>query len=149
MKKAVNQILSFLTIVLLSIACKSNAVDPINNTTTDLTSSLTQGSWLVSSYIQKTEDKTAKLSGYIFIFSSGGKVVASKNGQEVTGTWQYTPAVTYYGSASKEAIDLNFGTDKTLGQLTKKWNFISSTSSIVKVDSPELAEDEHLQFSKN
>jgi hypothetical protein len=113
-----------------------------------LKATLTTGIWEVSSFTQKTEDKTSKFSGYTFSFLSNGKVVILKDGKESSGTWQYTPAVTYYGSSSKEAIDLNVGIDKPLSQLTRKWNFISNTSTSIKIDNPEILEEEHLQFTK-
>ena len=142
---------TFVTIAVVS--CKTSTVDPAaattNNTTTSgLTTTLTSGTWVIGSFTQKTEDKTSKFAGYSFVFSADGKVTVSKDGKQTSGTWQYTPAVTYYGATSKEAIDLSVGADKPLSQLTRKWNFISSTATSMKVDNPEILEEEHLLFNK-
>jgi hypothetical protein len=149
MKKFINSLLGLVLAILLFASCTSKSVEPAVNTTESLTAALTSGTWFVSSHIQKTEDKTSKYTDYTFTFSADNKVIiTAKNGKLSSGTWSYTPAVTYYGSTSKEAISLNMGVDKPLDALTKKWNFISSTTTSFKVDSPELTEDEHLQFSK-
>ena len=149
-----NSCLKFYTCTFVMIAitsCKTSTVDPAaatNNTTSGITTNLTSGTWVVGSFTQKTEDKTSKFSGYSFVFSADGKVTVSKDGKQTSGTWQYTPAVTYYGATSKEAIDLSVGNDKPLSQLSRKWNFISTTATAIKVDNPEILEDEHLLLSK-
>ncbi len=140
-------------VVLFLTACSQSS--PVADTTTSasvtlatLTTALTTGSWTLSSFTQKTEDKTSKFADIVFVFAAGGTVTAISKGTETKGSWQYTPAVTYYGSSSKAAIALNMSTNVPLNLLTKTWNFISVTSTTLKVDSPELAEDEHVQFSK-
>jgi hypothetical protein len=153
MKKYYNKLLSLVVAASILASCSKSSVPP-NNTTatsptsTDLTAALTSGNWVVSSFLQKTEDKTSKFSNIVFTFSANGTLNASDNGNTTTGTWSYTPAVTYYGSTSKAAIAINIGTSNPLVLLTKTWNLISSTSSTFKIDSPEIAEDEHVQFSK-
>lgn len=152
MKKYFNQPAVLFIAVLLFISCSKASVDGANTTpdttTAALTASLTSGSWVVSSLTQKTEDKTSKFSGFVFIFSANGTVIAKKDASEISGNWQYTPAVTYYGSSSKSAIALNLGTSVPLNLLTKKWNFISGTNTVLQIESPEVLEDEHLQFTK-
>jgi hypothetical protein len=142
----------FISAVLFLVSCSKPAGDPTtppDTTTANLTAALTTGKWAVSSFIEKTEDKTSKFSDIVFAFSADGTVTAtSKNGSSTKGSWHYTPAVTYYGSTSKAAIALNIGAGNPLDLLTKTWNFISSTSTTLNVDSPELLEDKHVQFSK-
>lgn len=153
MKKYYNKLLSLVVAASILASCSKSSVTP-NNTTatsptsTDLTTALTSGNWIVSSFVQKTEDKTSKFSNIVFTFSANGTLIATDNGNTTNGTWNYTPAVTYYGSTSKAAIAINIGTSNPLVLLTKTWNLISGTSSTLKIDSPEIVEDEHVQFSK-
>jgi hypothetical protein len=140
-------------IILLLASCSKSSVDPVaapgsGVTAASLTATLTAGRWVLSSFTQKTEDKTSKFTDITFMFAAGGTVTATKNGVETQGSWQYTPAVTYYGSTSKAAMVLNMGATKPFDLLSKTWNFISATNTTVKVDSPEILEDEHVQFSK-
>jgi len=153
MKKCVNKGLTLLlAAVLFLVSCSKSPVDPVVNplvfSADSVTASLTTGTWMISSFTQKTEDKTSKFDGFTFIFSADGSVTATISGTETKGTWHFTPAVTYYGSTSKSAVALNLGAATPLSQLTKTWNFVSATSTLLKVDSPELAEDEHVQFSR-
>jgi hypothetical protein len=142
----------FISTIFFLASCSKSAVDPNtppDTTAANLTAALTTGKWAVSSFIEKIEDKTSKFKDIEFAFSADGTVTAtSKNGSSTKGSWYYIPAVTYYGSTSKAAIALNMGAGNPLDLLTKTWNFISSTSTTLKVDSPELLEDKHVQFSK-
>ena len=154
MKKYFNQPAALLIPIILFLgSCSKSSVDPLSTSASAITpaaliTALTAGSWVLSSFTQKTEDKTSKFTDVIFTFSADGTVTATKNGTETKGSWQYTPAVTYYGSSSKSAIALSMGSASPFDLLTKTWNFISVTSTTLKIDSPELAEDEHVQFSK-
>jgi len=77
-----------------------------------------------------------------------GTVVATKGGTSVSGTWTHAPAITYYGSSSKESIVLNLGTASPFAMLTKTWNVVSSTTTTLTLVSPEVLEDMHLVFSR-
>jgi hypothetical protein len=153
MKKYFSKLLSLIVAASILTSCSKSYVAPnttaaTSPTSADLTTVLTSGSWVVSSFTQKTEDKTSKFSNIFFTFSANGTLTATDNGNTTNGTWNYTPAVTYYGSTSKAAIAINIGTSNPLVLLTKTWNLIASTSSTIKIDSPEILEDEHIQFSK-
>ncbi len=154
MKKSIGTPVALMiaTVLFLSACSKSSPVADATNSTgvtaASLTTTLTSGTWVVSSFIQRTEDKTSKFADFVFVFSTDGTVTATSKGLETKGSWQYTPAVTYYGSSSKSAIALSMGSARPFDLLTKTWNFISLTSTTLKVDSPELVEDEHVQFSK-
>jgi uncharacterized protein YdeI (BOF family) len=133
------------------IACsKSNnnpkAATPAKDT--GFTAALAEGKWVVTNLSQRAEDKTSKLNGFVFTFLSDGKLTISSSSGNVNGTWQFTAAVTYYGSSLKDAISLNCGTSKPLDILSGKWNVISHSSTVIELQNPEILEDEHLRFSK-
>ena len=138
--------------ILIITSCNKSYVGPTTSNSPQkdsVTNSLATGIWKITSFTQKTEDKTSKFSDIGFTFNSDGSLTAtSKNGSETKGTWAFTPAITYYGSSSKAAIAFNMGTGNPLNLLTKTWNFISSSYSLLKINSPELLEDEHVQFSR-
>lgn len=114
--------------------------------------SLTSGTWTISQFSQRTEDKASKLAGYVFTFTKtsdqSGTVKATRNGSTVTGSWSHRPAVTYYGATSTEAIVLNFGTATDFSRLSKTWNVGSTSTTKVSLDNPEILEDEHVVFSR-
>jgi hypothetical protein len=149
MKKYLNiLVVSAIPFLLGMVSCSKSSYNSNTNTNNAVTAELTAGKWVISSFTQKTEDKTSKFSGITFVFSSDGSVSADDNGKTTKGSWHYSPAVTYYGSSSKEALSINLGTAKPFDLLAKTWNLVSSSSTAIKVDSPEVLEDEHVQFSK-
>jgi hypothetical protein len=149
--KSLFKSLAYLSIIaaLSFVSCSKDVASNGAAATTDtLTRFVTSGTWIVSSLLQKAEDNTSKFAGFVFTFSADGTLTASQNGHQTKGSWHYTPAVTYYGSSSKEAININMGTSEPLKRLTKTWNLKSKAANLIEMDSPEILEDEHLQFQK-
>ena len=139
-----------ITVILSCSSCKKTDSTAANTSLANdsITTALTTGSWVVASLTQKKEDNTSRFTGYIFKFSAGGKLTALLNGIETQGTWSYTPAVTYYGSSSKEAMSINLGADNLFRRISKTWNIITKTTRSLTMDNPEILEDEHLQLQK-
>ena len=141
----------FILLVFFS-SCKKDHSTPATTTTgTDPSVVAAQGTWSVSSYIQKTEDKTSSLSGIVFTFSSDGSVSASNGGTIVTGTWSSSKGgITYYGGPPSVAtFTINFVSDNNLIKISKTWNVASEDNISIKLDNKEPLEDEHLSLSKN
>jgi hypothetical protein len=143
--------------LLTLVACGASsptapAASPTTAATTVDAPLFTKGSWTVTQLSQRSEDKTSQLAGYVFTFTKtsdeSGTVVASRNGSSVSGSWSHRPAVNYYGATSTEAIVLSFGASSAFARISKLWNVGSITASTMSLDNPELAEDEHLVFSK-
>jgi hypothetical protein len=146
-------ILSMLFIMQACSKSKSDVSQPVgNNVTTNPSTDLVIGQWVVQSFAQRTEDKTGMFDGYLFTFVSGGTVKAEKNGEVSQGTWSYSKSVTYYGATpSKSSFTINFGTANPLGLLTKTWNIDSTktNSTTLALISPEVVENLHVTFSRN
>jgi hypothetical protein len=146
------------TLLLLFIfvtGCTKNSSDitpPAATSLTDPSPSLIAGTWTISAYRQRTEDKTSAFNGYSFIFKSGGVLEATLNGASTSGTWVYTPAaVTYYGSGSSDAsVTLNLGASSPLNRLNRVWNIdsVHTSASKLALVNPEPLDDEHIDFSK-
>ena len=155
MKNTINLNASiFLGMFILLVSCsksKDATTDPSNTTAPELTTSIASGKWIVSSYSQRTEDKTNFFAGYVFTFSSTaantGTVVAVKDNSTITGSWTHTAAVTYYGSSSSEALSLSLP-GSNLTKMNKLWNVVTVTATKLTLASPEIAEDEHLVLTK-
>ena len=155
MKKSIFSFSGTLSISLLLLACnkQDSGLTQTANPTSGQTSSAINGSFTISSFRQKNEDKTSQFGGYVFTFTSTGtnqgNITTVKGTNSVNGNWVYSPAVTYYGSTSKTSITLSFSAVSPFTLLNKTWNVDStSTSSELDLSSPELAEDEHVHFLK-
>ena len=155
MKKRISLLLGIATIMsaMLTSCSKSYNAPPNATTTADTTvkTQITSGTWIISSFTQRTEDKTSQFAGVVFTFSSDGTLIATdKNGNKINGSWAFSPStVGYYGGPpSKASITLNVGMSSPFDRLTKVWNVASNTATQLKIDNPEPVEDEHVQFTK-
>jgi hypothetical protein len=142
------------TIVLVTMllaACSSYS-SPTAPTTSDTVTASIAGNWVISSLVQRSEDKTSQFSGYTLTFTEtgaqSGTVTATRDNSTVTGTWSHSPAVTYYGSSSTESIILNLGTAAPFDRITGTWNVSSSTNSKLSLASPEVAEGMQLVLTR-
>ena len=150
-----NFITSFLGIglwvaLLCSCSKKQDSTDPggsNNNATTFIS-----GTWAITSYQQKAEDKTNQFSDYTFTFiassTNAGTFTAVKDNNTTTGSWSHQTAVSYYGSTSSESFTLNIPSDPALEKISQLWNVTASTSTKLTLENPEQSEQEQLVFSK-
>jgi hypothetical protein len=144
-----------LTAILLSFfalsACNKSSTDNVSpsNNNTSPSSAFISGNWAITSYTQRTENKTNQFAGAVFTFNENGGVSVVMNGTTSTGTWAYYPStVGYYGGTpSVASMSLSFGTS-ALSRLNRTWNITSSSSTSVLLVNPEPADDEHITFTK-
>jgi hypothetical protein len=148
MKKII-QTSGVLTMFLFLIACKKESNSPDANNTTTTASTVMEGSWTITSYTQRTENKTNNYAGINFSFSNDGKLVATGT-NSAAGTYSITPPSTgYYSSSSSVAtFTINLGTSSPFNKLTNVWNVAEQTSTTLRLDNREITEDEHITFSK-
>jgi len=152
--KIKSAIIPFLSAILILSSCSKNGSDnsPIdnNNNNTTNSSAFITGNFTITSYTQRTENKTSSFNGAVFTFSSNGTLLVAMNGSTITGTWIYYPSsVGYYGSAPTDAsITLSLGTSAPMNRLNRRWNIQSSTSTSVILINPEPNDDEHITFTK-
>ncbi len=105
------------SIILYFAACTG-----INEYTTAVSATphVTKGSWKVNLFTEAKADNTKAFSGYILTFQPNGKIIVSKNAEQVTGNWYEDDII------NKITIRLNTK-DPVLAKLNDYWN-ISSTS---------------------
>ena len=134
-------------LVTLAAACGgNNPTAPAPTQSSVLSAGFSSGAWMVSSLTQGTEEKASQFDGYTLTFTGteSGTLTATRNGKSVSGTWSHSPAVTYYGSTSKESMVINLGTAAPFDRISKTWNVTASTATSVSFEGPELAEQSHL-----
>ncbi len=85
---------------------------------------LTDGLWVVGSYMEDTDDQTADYNGYAINFNSDGTVVAD-NGNTINGTWA--------AQDSDSELFLNFGSATPFDELNDTWSVISVSATQVEV----------------
>jgi hypothetical protein len=149
MKKVFNLSLPFvMALYIFATGCTKEDNAPATNSN-NAAAMVSGGSWVISSHIQRTENKTSNYSGMIFNFDADGKVTVTGS-SSASGTWSYAPPTTgYYSSAASIAtFTLNLGTGSPFNKLSRAWNVIEQSNTILKLDNREASEDEHITFTK-
>jgi hypothetical protein len=135
----------------ISYGCsKSNTSDTTSNNNPDPTQTVMNGTWTISSYSQRTEDKTSLFNDYVFAFSAGNVWKITHNAAEVAGSWSYIAAsVGYYGSGgTNAALILNAGASDPLVRLDRTWNINSISTATISLVNPEPADNEVLVLTR-
>jgi hypothetical protein len=137
--------------ILLSACSKYNSdSNPPPPAPTGNNSALTSGTWVISSFSQRSEDKTADFAGKVFTFAQGGTASVTTNGTAANGTWSYTagqPA--YYGNpATDPTLTLDFGTEAPMNELKGTWIVETLSATLVQLKSQQANDDEHVKFAK-
>ncbi len=136
----------FILLILVSFSsCKKDDNSSSSNTATVLNSTITQGGWRVTSYIDSGNNETSHYTGYAFTFQSGGVVTATKSGSTVNGTWSSG------NDDSTLKLVLNFGTTDPFQELNDDWHVVQQTSTMIKLEDVSGGNGgiDYLTFEKN
>jgi len=120
MKKTTLLVAVKCSVILYFAACTG-----INKYTTAVSATphLTNGSWKVNLFIESQSDKTTALKDYTLVFEPGGKVIATKGNEKITGNWAEDDI------SKKLSISLKTN-DAALARLSDNW----TVSNISKND---------------
>ena len=101
--------------------------DDSNGDVQRVKSFVTNGSWVVASYVNDGVDETTDFSGFEFQFNAEGRAVAEGNGQMVEGSW-----VVYLDD---DVIDfeINLGENDPLDNLNEDWEVVSATETRIEL----------------
>lgn len=130
-----------LSIVLLLGACKKDDDSSSSGSTNNVSTTITAGSWRVSQFTESGDDHTADLSGYVFVFASGGQLTATKSGVTTTGTWS--------NDDSSNKLHLNIGSSQPLSKISDDWVVTENSSTMIKLNDDNPARTDILHFIRN
>lgn len=111
----------------LFTSCKKDD-NSSSNTNSNLSSTIKQGTWKVTSYIDSGTDETNHYTSYTFQFNTNGTVVALKTGSTVNGSWSNGT------DDSQVKLFLDFGATSPFDELNDDWHVIEQSSSIIKLE---------------
>lgn len=89
---------------------------------------LTNGTWKVSFYSENNVNKTTEFSGYNFVFTPTGPMMATSNATEFPGVW-----VMGVDSGSAKLNLTFFATNGPLEEITEDWNVLDVSTNIIKL----------------
>jgi hypothetical protein len=104
----------------------------INNISTD-------GTWIVSSYVDDGDDETADFTTFRFTFLESGVLNAtdllSSNSNPYAGSWSITDSNSNDDDDSLNDLDfnINFSVNNKLDDLSDDWDIISYTDTEIKL----------------
>lgn len=124
--------LSIASILLLSACSKWQSNQK------QITKISTDGTWIVSSYIDDGDDETNDYTNYRFVFLEDGTLNAtdllSSNSNPYVGSWSLTDS----NSSDDDSLDdldfnINFNLNNVLDELSDDWDIISYTDTEIKL----------------
>jgi len=119
MKKTV--LILFLLGSVLSNSCKKYVQQQEQNALVNL---ITNGTWIVTRYLENGSDITSSFSGYVFQFQANGIVSGTKGGTSSQGTWS--------GDINTRTITSDFpSAGSPLDKLNSVWKITDSYSDSV------------------
>ncbi|MFZ7143837.1 MAG: hypothetical protein ACO1G6_00725 [Bacteroidota bacterium] len=126
MKNIIKSAFLILMITLGFSACKKD--DNSSNSVAAMNSTLQQGSWRITSFIDSGNNETSHYSNYSFQFGSGGTVSATNSGGTVSGTWSNG------NDDSQVKLVLNFNSIDPFSELNEDWHVTQQSSTIIKLE---------------
>lgn len=150
--KLINKLFFLLvfTFVLTMTSCKKD--DNNNNTIQNqIQTSVQNGTWRVSKYIDSGTDETFYFNGYSFNFGSNGVISVVAGGINYSGTWMIADSNSNDDSIGDLDFVITFPIGGYLESLNSDWNFISqSATKIELIDvSGGNGGTDYLTFEKN
>jgi hypothetical protein len=123
---------------------EDNPSDSNGTPTIVVTGTITSGTWYVSLFTENTVNHTSIFNGYIFTFQPGGKILAVKSGNTVTGTWVED------NSTRRLHINLGPETDNNspLGELTANWVVTGKTGNKITLGDDNSSSNEVIELMK-
>lgn len=119
MKKKI--VVLLLLLVVLSPSCKKYIQQQQQNA---LERIITNGTWIVTRYLENGTDITTSFSGYVFKFNSNGTVTGTNTGTVANGTWS--------GDVSTKTIISQFpSAGAPVDKLNAEWKITDSYSDSV------------------
>lgn len=104
---------------------------------------LPQGKWQVSTFIDGQEDKTSMFESFNFTFNEDGTVEAKTDLFTEPGTWNYD------NSDSSEELILQFSGTEPFPEITDDWDIVSVSNSKIELsDDNDGTDVELLTFIK-
>lgn len=115
------------------------------DTVDSVAEAVTEGTWKVTHFSERSNNETDDFSGYTFTFQSNGKVLAAKNGVIKEGNWSES------AGSQRLIIDLGVKSDgnKPLGELSDDWVIVSKTDKKINLSDDNATSNELLEFTKN
>ncbi len=126
-------------------SCKKNETSASTITTSNVTTTVSTGTWRVTYYWDTNQDETANFSGFNFTFGPSNLVSASNSLFTINGTWSTA------NDNSKVKLILAFTTNANFIEISDDWHVIERTDTKIRLQdvSGGNGGTDYLTFEKN
>ncbi len=137
MKKPILLFAIKFSVILYFAAC--TGIDKYT-TAISATPHVTKGAWKVNLFTEAKNDRSADFAGYTLIFETSGKIIASKNGEKITGNWAEDDIL--------KRMTINLDTnDPALTKLNNYWDLSKVGKSGLSFQNTKNPSDSRLQIT--
>ena len=124
-------------VIIYFAAC--TGIDQYANTVS-ATPQITKGAWKVNLFTEAQNNQTANLAGYSLTFEPTGKIIATKNGEKITGNWAEDDIL--------KRITINLHTkDAALVKLNYSWSISKISKAALSFKNTENPSNGRLQIT--
>jgi hypothetical protein len=126
-------------------SCKKDEPSTSNITTSNVTTTVSAGTWRVTYYWDTNRDETANFNGFNFTFGASNLVSASNSLLTINGTWSIA------NDDSKIKLILAFTTNANFIEISDDWHVIERTDTKIRLQdvSGGNGGTDYLTFEKN
>ena len=126
-------------------SCKKDEPSTSNITTSNVTTTVSAGTWRVTYYWDTNRDETANFNGFNFTFGTSNLVSASNGILNINGTWSTA------NDNSKVKLILAFTTNANFIEISDDWHVIERTETKIRLQdvSGGNGGTDYLTFEKN
>ena len=126
-------------------SCKKDEPSTSNITTSNVTTTVSAGTWRVTYYWDTNRDETANFNGFNFTFGTSNLVSASNSLLTINGTWSIA------NDDSKVKLILAFTTRANFIEISDDWHVIERTDTKIRLQdvSGGNGGTDYLTFEKN
>jgi len=110
------------------------------STAVSATPHVTKGSWKVNLFTDAKNDETTAFAGYTLVFEPSGKIIATRNGETITGNW--------YEDDIIKKINISLDTkDPALTKLNNYWNITDISNAGLNLKNSQNPSSGRLQLT--
>jgi hypothetical protein len=126
-------------------SCKKDEPSTSTITTSNVTTTVSAGTWRVTYYWDTNRDETANFNGFNFTFGTSNLVSASNSLLTINGTWSIA------NDDSKIKLILAFTTNANFIEISDDWHVIERTDTKIRLQdvSGGNGGTDYLTFEKN
>ena len=143
-------ILALLFVLNVASTC-SNDDNSSSSNQTQVSNTVTSGTWRITLYNDSGIVKTANYTGYNFTFGANNVLLATNSSNNYSGTWSVTDSNSTDDSLSDLDFNILFTTPANFADLSDDWDIVSRTDNkieLIDVSGGNGGTD-YLTFEKN